>query len=150
MSYIESIKKLKTQLADYGLVLQPPSTEKDIDDLRLRSQKELGVDVPEEYASFLRVTNGLDWNGLLVFAHNTAPNSNDRKKTIQGFVDANLDHRSLEEKKSLLIFAESGDDLYSYDTKTKEYRLIDHITLDQIESFASFDKMISYAIENRL
>lgn len=135
---------------EYGLVAQPPSTEDEIEELRKKSKIELGADVPDGYVDFLRITNGVDCNGLLIFAHNTVPNLNDKRKSIQGFVDANLDHRSLEEKNRLLVFAESGDDLYVYDTQTGKYQLLDHLTLDEMERFSSFETMITYAIEKRL
>jgi hypothetical protein len=150
MSFQNALYEFKNRMAEFNLLLQPPATAKDIEDLQRDSLKKFGVLVPNEYVRFLEVTNGFDWNGLLIFSHTNSRNINNNKKTIQGFVDANLAHRSLEDKKDYLIFAESGDDLYAYDTTSHEYQLLDQLTLEKIEQFSSFDALINSALESRV
>ena len=55
-------KYLKAVLALYeemGWSPRPPCSEDEIEDLRLRARKMFDTDIPDQYAQFLRITNGL-------------------------------------------------------------------------------------------
>jgi hypothetical protein len=73
-------------------VPQPPAADERIRDLRQRSRAELGADIPEEYAELLRLANGFDWNGMVVYAAETTPIPSERDRQSDSLIGR---HRTL-------------------------------------------------------
>ena len=106
-------------------VPQPPAADDRIRDLRQRSRAELGADIPEEYAELLRLADGFDWNGMVVYAAETTPlagRAGKRPRFIQGFVEQNLRWREYAPAKDYLTFGDSGSSTYVYNVAAQEYQ----------------------------
>lgn len=71
--YRELLKDAEHWLKTYGRSMQPPCSDEAVEELRQRAQSVLGAAIPGEYAVFLRIANGFDWNGCVVYASETTP-----------------------------------------------------------------------------
>src|SRR5918992_2326557 len=69
---------------------QPPCTDTQLERLAERAMAELAAQLPEAYQDFLRLSNGLDWNGVVVFASERVPITSRPDRFINGFVEMNL------------------------------------------------------------
>ena len=127
--------------------MQSPASEQSIAQLRRNSEKELNARIPDEYINFLKLTNGLDYNGLIFFACETVPIEGFNDRFIEGLVEANLAMRDVERFHNFIVFGDSGESLYVQKPDTGEYLCLDTISLDQFECFHSFEEMLRSALE---
>lgn len=148
--YRELLDEIKIRLQKRLIVPQPPCSEQQIERLREQSRTELGDEVPEPYLDFLRLTNGLDWNGAQFFAAETTQIGGHRPGTIEGFVPANLGYRDVEEMRNFLVLGSSGMDTYVYDKKNRDYRVQDSVSMDTYETYADFGSLMTEVLRSRL
>lgn len=144
-------KELLTNVAAWmkanSLQMQPPARETDVLDLRARARAELGAELPEEYCALLRETDGLDANGLVVYATRTSTIAGHDDRSIEGFVEANLGWRDLEDNRNYLFFAESGISLFSFHLGDRRYRVLDRSSGSLVEEVVTFDELVAHALE---
>jgi len=129
--------------------VQPPCSTDAVERLRFESRVELFCDVAAEYIDFLRISNGVAWNGLHIYASETGPLAGyeDRiDRYIDGFVDANLEWREYEPHKDYLYFADSSISLYAYNLVEARYEIQDQCSMDVVEVLPSFDHLIASAL----
>ncbi len=150
LTYQHFLNQISAKHKEYGESLQPACSARELADLQLRARKELGIDIPPGYAEFLRQNDGFDWNGLVIFASKTVPIVGYTDRFIEGFVDWNLGFRSAEWKNEFVVFGDSGLDLYLYEPAKEKYSARDRVSLDEAESYSSFEEMISEALSKRL
>jgi len=130
--------------------LQPPCPPDRLDGLRKNCLADLKSPLPEGYAELLRRTDGIDWNGTVFYASATAPIVGYSDRLIEGFIEANLNRRSGGECEHLLIFGESGMEMYAFSMDTQHFHVLDQLSLDQLEEYASFEQLFTAAYEKRL
>jgi len=139
--YQQYLQEVENQTKMYSEQMQPPATETALADLSARALAELSAVVPQEYKDFLRVTDGLNWNGLFIYSsHNT----DDYK---HGFVDSNLDWRSYEINDDFVYFGNADINLYVYSIRDSEYQMLDRPSMDVYGSFRTFDEMLTEALK---
>jgi hypothetical protein len=134
----------------YGGKPQPPATADQLRQLRERARQELGVDLPPAYLDFLKRMNGLDSNGLVVYAGQTGPLAGYEGRPdmkIEGLVDANLGWWDLEAHKRYLFLGESGPYLFARDRESGKYAALDRSSNDVLEEMGSFEALLAYALE---
>ena len=148
--YRELLEQINVEQQKYETMPQPPCDEAQIERLRDQARTELGDEIPDGYIEFLRLSNGLDWDGLLLYASERTQTRGNRPGPIEGFVPANLGHRDVEEMRDFLVFGVSGMETYVYDTKNRDYRVLDSVSLDTYESYADFDSLMTEVLGKRL
>ncbi|HLM58673.1 MAG TPA: YrhA family protein [Pyrinomonadaceae bacterium] len=148
--YEQLLTQVGAEQAKYGEQAQPPCTEERLERLRQRARRELGVEVPEEYAAFLRAQDGLNHNGLFIYASETSPVAGAPDATIEGLVEANLGWRDDEHFNSYLVFGEGNMDLYVRHLPTGDYQVIDRTPGNLIETHPSLDQLIAAALKAHL
>lgn len=105
----------------------------------------LGYTVPAAYIELLALVDGIDSNGIILYASHSQPLAGHPDKpdyTIEGFVEANELWRAGEEgayNRDYVYFAESGDYLYCHYLPANQYRIVDRVTLEPIYEPAVFD-----------
>jgi hypothetical protein len=126
--------------------VQPPATAAEIERLVSRSEQELGVRPPNEYPALLQTVNGLEWNGLVVYATRRTRLVNDPRKVIEGFVEGNLNYRDFEPLRQYLIFADDGSALYVENLNTEKYEVILRVGMTVLRSLDSFSSLMLDAL----
>jgi hypothetical protein len=146
--YQHLLAELRAVQARHGEQHQPPCTEEGLARLRRRAREEVGTTLPHDYIAFLRAQDGLNHNGLFIYASETVPVVGATDVMLQGIVEANLDWR--DSFCAYLIFGEGNMDLYVRHLPTGDYQVIDRTPGNVIETHASFDRLIAAAIKAHL
>lgn len=141
------LKTIESDKANYGQKIQPPCPEASIPALKSRAKTELNAELSEEYLDFLKKTNGLDNNGLVIFASETTPISGYDDRFLEGIIEANLNLRDLESFMNYIVYGSSGESLYVFQIDKSQYKTIDAISHDSFETYDSFNLMLKGAIE---
>jgi hypothetical protein len=131
----------------FGLSPQPPATQQELQAVREESKTELGFDPPPEYDRLLKMTNGLESNGLSLYGSARVPLVDYKDRFVQGLVYANLNWRDHEPNKRYVFFGDGGLSMYGYDLEDRKYQLVDRTNGDVLEEFDSFEAMIYRALE---
>src|SRR5215212_4390572 len=148
--YRQLLAEVGAVKARYGERSQPPCTDERLAQLRRRVREELGAELPGEYAAFLRAQDGLNHNGLFIYASETAPVVGSTHATIQGIVEANLGWRDDERFLEYLALGEGNMDVYVRHVPTGEYHVVDRVPGNLIERYCSFDQLIAAALKAHL
>jgi hypothetical protein len=148
--YQDLIKRVAEEQRRFGSNLQPPASEEQIKKLEARAKTELKANSPDEYLDFLRLTNGLDWNGVVVFASETVPIVGHPDRSIAGVVEMNLGYRDDPRFGDLLVLGSNGMDLYAYRISKGEYEIIDEVPHELIESVPTFNELMTKVLTRSL
>lgn len=148
--YQELLDSIAEEKKTYDLELQPPATSEQIEELEIKANEQLGAKLPEAYKHFLSRTNGLNYNGLFIYATEKVQVSGVPDAFINGFIEENLSHREIDGFNDLLVFADGNLDIYIYQNSTAEYQSRDRSSLDVMQTFSSFEELITEALNSHL
>jgi hypothetical protein len=133
--------------------LQPPCSEQGIRELRIRVRNELSAEISDDYADFLRITDGLNFNGVFVYPSRTIPIVGARNIEMDGLVEENLIWReAVDPQGDWLFYADSDINLWGYNYRRSRYELRPKDCDDVEEVYGSFDEMLiatlRYSVES--
>jgi hypothetical protein len=148
--YQDLLKRVDEEQRRFGSGLQPPSTEEQVLQLAERSSNDLHAEPPQEFLDFLRLTNGLDWNGVVIYASDTIPIVGHPDRTIPDLVEMNLNYRDDSRFADLLVLGSNGMDLYTYRISNGVYEIYDEVPHELVDSFSTFDELMSKALTRSL
>ena len=74
----------------------------------------------------------------------------ERWPALVTFVEANLDFRDDESFTDYLVFADDGDTLFTYNINEGNFESILRVGLELLDSFDTFDELISNALSDHL
>lgn len=120
--------------------------------LRERVISIFGYELPPTYLELLMVTDGLDLNGVQLYA--SIPKQGPNNYFLPGLVEVNLQLRlGYEPAKNYIFFAESGMDAYRHNLRDNTFEIADRVAeLSVFESFATaddlFQQMLNYMLGN--
>ncbi len=98
---------------------------------------------------FLRITNGLDFNGTLFFAAENEPDVDNPSNMIE-WPCRGQPQSARERRGSVPNIWESGMEMHALNPKVDRYEAVDTVSLDAYESFATFDELFGTALTKRL
>jgi len=139
MNYKEIIEKMYEEDREFNQFIPPPATEDEIAQLKKDFQAEFSFPLPEFYCDILRITNGLNFNGLTIWptrAYGPIPFS---------LIEENRDSH-LNGWDEYLYFANLDADRYVYNLETKEYQLVDFAGHSLVEVFPTCKEMLEDAL----
>lgn len=148
--YEELLKAVDQELLSASAAVQPPGSPETLEKLEKMAQAVFSRGLPPEYAEFLKHMDGLNWNGLMIYASSMRVAADPENSFIQGFVEANLLWRDYDPNKAYLIFAESGLSKYVFNIATSEYQILDRSSMERVKSVGSFEELITNAVTDHL
>jgi len=148
--YRDLLRRIAEEEARSGGGLQPPATEEQLLKLVTQAKTLLHTEIPAEYLEFLEQTNGLDWNGVVIYASETVPIVGHPDRTIPGVGDMNLGYRDDDRFDDLLVIGSNGMDLYTCRISKGEYEIYDEVPHELIDSLPSFDVLMTRALTRSL
>jgi hypothetical protein len=148
--YRELLERIADEQRRFGNAPQAPSSEAQIERLLERVRAELRTELPREYLDFLRLSNGLDWNGVVLYASETLPIVGHADRSVAGIVDTNLGFRDDERFHDLLVLGSDGMDLYAHRISTRGYEMYDDVPHELVGSFDTFDELLTRALTRSL
>lgn len=149
--YLNFLQEIEQREQDNNGKMQPPASAQQIAALSQNAKSKLGVDVPPSFLDFLRLHNGLNWNGLFIYAAEKVHNAGTEDGSIQGVVEENEGYRMDDDKfNDLFVFGDSDISFYVLDSSSNKYDVLDKVSLDRFGSFNSFDELMTEALQTRV
>lgn len=118
--------------------------------LRERVITTLGYELPQAYLELLMVTDGLDLNGVQLYA--SVPKQGPNDYFLPGLIEANVQLRlGYEPAKNYVFFAESGMDAYRHNLRNNTFEIADRVAEASVfESFITADEMLKQMLNYML
>jgi hypothetical protein len=119
------LRQIETVDAQFGGKLQPPASKEDLEALTKQVQERFRYELPAGYLQLLATADGVDFNGYTIYASKTQPLQGEEKILLQGFVEINEFWQECagNEDHHLLMFGETGDDLYLFDQRAQQFHV---------------------------
>lgn len=135
----------------YGSSLRNPASDTEIIKMNHNIQQKLGnIVLPKSYIEFLKKINGLDFNGLVIYGVDEVLLDKEVDEDINGFIETNELWYENDWQKQYIFFGDSDTAWYCYDRKESVFVELDKPSGTFIQSFDSFDSMLSDAFETIL
>jgi len=140
---LNKISKIKDELSRYNYEIPDAVDDNSLQEFKTEYNKQFGVDVDDNYIDFIKIIDGLDFNGARIYA------SADRKKQndIMGIFEANkLWKMDDENEKNYVYFGDSDLEVFVLDIPNNKYQSISRYTGDIIKEFNNLDEMVLYIL----
>ncbi|MCX7111600.1 MAG: YrhA family protein [Proteobacteria bacterium] len=146
---------LLTQTANFkknrGKRLQPSATDEQVNNLIINANEVLGIEIPQEYIDFIKITNGFNHNGVFIYPSEKTLYVGRLDRFMAGILDHNLVFRDPDNMKDFLILGEDDLDVYVLKISTGQYEVRDRVPFSNVfYTFNTFDELVCYALQKSL
>jgi SMI1 / KNR4 family (SUKH-1) len=145
----ELLEVIQAEQRNCGELVCPPASPENLQTLIDQVRLVLGAELPQGYLDFLKRSDGLDYDGLVIYDSASSPEQR-TQNFWKGFVSTNLAWHDSPANRELLIFGDSDMDLYVQHIRTGSFRRIDKMAHDRFEIFSSFEAMLEAALRTRV
>ena len=146
---IQVLEAVAADQIQAGEVVQPPGSLDAIKLVRDNLRKAFDATLPPDVAAFLTKTNGLDYNGLVIYGCSQSPERPGPGGFWQGLIEANRLWRD-GSVSAFLIIGETDMDLLTVDLTGRDATLRDKVSHDVNERFDTVSGMIETVLKRRL
>lgn len=99
----EELNRIREIESGYGLKTNRGANDQELKILNLQSNMKLGFSLPAEYIEVLKIINGLDFNGFVLYGIDTDFLTEEPLQPIQGIICSNLEWYDLEDNKRYIF-----------------------------------------------
>ncbi len=135
----QSINSLLTEIEQerqsrrYAVPMQPPASGERLQRLVNRALEELNYRFPAAYLDALGIVDGIDSNGIVLYASETQPLLGQLTRSdynIEGILEANIQWRDNKANERFMFYGEAGDVVYCHDLTTNKFQFMDRVAQD--------------------
>ncbi len=151
IKYLLELLKIETE--KYKEFLQEPLQEEELQFLKYKFEKTMYNKLDEYYLNILSITNGIDNDGVVLYASETKEIKGYNDRFIEGIIEANnIWHEDIY-KKNLIFYAESELYLFYQNTFNNVFYCVyrddfSNIVFETKNANIFFQKIISLSLGN--
>lgn len=127
---------------------QAPLEEIKRKEFEQRVEQTLHYELPQVYLDVLSYTDGLDCNGVVLYASEVYNEGGEF--LIQGFLEANILLRGYLPNRNFIYFAESGMDFYRHNLQNNLFEISARIGGTVFNSFDTSEKLFNQILKHML
>ncbi|MBC1474074.1 SMI1 / KNR4 family protein [Listeria grandensis] len=141
---LDILKQIAEEQKSFNEEPELPATEAEILELKKQTANDQSRDIWfSDYATFLKIRNGLDYDGLVIYNANVNDNNN-------GFIAANEIWHENEWEDDYVFFGDSSISWYCYSKMNNTFLELDKPSGDVIDKFSSLNELLESALKNVL
>lgn len=134
----------------YGEKVNIGVTEEELENYFKEAKAELNVDLPNDYANILKLVNGLEFNGFILYGIDQSLLSKQPNQSINGLIEYNKIWYENEWQKKYIFIGESNISWYVYDIAECKYIELDNPSGRENEVFSSLEDMVEKMLNDAL
>ncbi len=134
----------------YGEKINTGATEEEVQLFIKGIKRELRVDLPDEYINILKVVNGLEFNGVILYGIDQSMLNNQPNEFIYGLIEYNKIWYENEWQKQYIFLGESNISWYVYNLEEGQYYELDNPSGTKFEVFSSLDYLLERLLSDAL
>lgn len=137
---------MRDKAQSWGEKLAPPATASELKEFSDKVLSRYSINLPEDYISFLRIVNGLEFNGLVIYG--TKNSELDPAASPLDFFEMNESIQKALKARAIDVVAigEDSTGVITYEKRNDQFQYRDRIGLDRSEPFLSFEDMLKVEI----
>ena len=146
----ERLEEIKQEEKRYGQDINCGISDEEAGEFIKAVEDELGITLPEDYVRILRMVNGIEYNGFILYGVDEPLLMGVPNQHVNGLVDCNKVWYENEWQKQYLFLGEGSISWYVYDLKTKKYCELDNPSGELSGEFDDFEEMLDKMLEDAL
>lgn len=146
----DKLEEIRRVSAKFGDTLNEGISDKESEVLLSSVEEELQVSLPEAYIVFLKLINGLEFNGFILYGADKELLEKTSNQRINGLIDNNKVWYDNEWEKEYLFLGDSSISWYVYEAENGSYLELDKPSGDEILEFSCFDEMLEKILTDAL
>ena len=146
----DKLEEIKQKFTGYGDEVNNGISNKEVNSLIQRVKEEFGISLPEEYIEMLKLINGLEFNGFIIYGADEELLMGKPKHVVNGLIDNNKVWYDNEWQKQYLFLGDSSISWYVYDLEAQKYLELDKPSGDECQEFNDFDGMLKKILTDSL
>lgn len=149
VDYLHQIEAIEMQ---FGGSLQPAASKEDLEVLTTQVREQFGYTLPTAYLQLLAISDGIDINGCTLYGSKTRQLQGEETIQLHGFLESNELWQEYAENENhhLLMFGETGDDLYLFDRRVQQFHATDKVSGDVYQAFETFEELVEQFFKDAL
>lgn len=146
----ENLEEIIQEEKKYGQEINNGISEDEVKLFVKEVEDELNITLPEDYIKVLKVVNGIEFNGIILYGVDEPILKEIPKRHVNGLIDCNKVWYENEWQKQYLFLGEGSISWYVYDLKAKKYYELDNPSGEISEEFNNFEGMLDKMLEDSL
>lgn len=146
----EKLEEVIREMEMYGEKANGGAGEREIVEFNEKVVEELGINLPEEYIKLLRVINGIEFNGFIIYGIDEELLDEAPNQSISGLIELNKIWYENEWQRQYVFLGESGMSWYVYDCIDEKYYELDNPSGTVCEEFSDLESMIEKMLTDAL
>lgn len=146
----EKLEEIVCEEKKYGNKLNKGANEKEIQLLIDRVRDELQFILPEEYINILKVINGLEYNGFILYGIDEELLEREFEQSINGLIDNNQVWYDNEWEHPYIFLGDSSISWYVYDTERGKYYELDKPSGREMKVFSKLEDLLDIMLSDAL
>lgn len=134
----------------YGEKVNIGATQEELKLFVEKVRDEIKVDLPDEYVAVLKVVNGIEFNGFILYGIDQALINKHQNQSINGFIECNKIWHENEWQKQYIFLGESNISWYVYDLKESKYYELDNPSGRENKIFISLESLVEKLLSDAL
>lgn len=147
---LKKIDKIIKEKQVYNEKINNGATETEIKLFRKRVNEELNIILPKEYIDLLKIINGIEFNGFIIYGIDEIELDKKQNQSINGFIENNKIWYENKSQRKYIFLGESNISWYAYNEKSKKYYELDKPSGTEIEEFDYFEDLIEKILSDSL
>ena len=146
----EKLEEVIREMEMYGEKANGGAEEREIAEFNEKVLEELGINLPKEYIKLLRVINGMEFNGFIIYGIDEELLEEAPNQSINGLIELNKIWYENEWQRQYVFLGESGMSWYVYDCIDEKYYELDNPSGTVCEEFSDLESMIEKMLTDAL
>ena len=134
----------------YGEQVNTGASEVELAKFKKNVKAELQKDLPSEYINVLKIINGLEFNGFILYGIDEVFLEKKPNQHINGLISFNQIWYENEDQKKYLFLGESNISWYVYDTNKEQYIELDNPSGREMAEFKKIDEILEKMLSDSL
>lgn len=134
----------------YGDSLSAPASDEQAEILKKTVKEKFNQTLPEQYVSFLKAVNGLEFNGCIIYGVDNSFSKDEATQAITGYIETNEIWYENEDQQQYMFFGDSNISWYCLDIKKGIYVELDKPSGTLMHIYEDFNSMIDKALKDSL
>lgn len=146
----EKLEEIIREEAKYGNKINDGAKENEIQKLIENVKDELNFSLPNEYINVLKIVNGLEYNGFILYGIDEELLEREFEQSINGLIDNNKVWYDNEWEHAYIFLGDDSISWYVYDQEREKYYILDKPSGDEMEEFDTMEDMLDKMLSNAL
>ncbi|MDQ0221033.1 SMI1/KNR4 family protein [Peribacillus cavernae] len=134
----------------YGEKVNIGASEAELTKFQKAVKEELNCELLNEYSEFLKIINGIEFNGFILYGIDEYLLKITPNQHINGLISLNQIWYENEEQEKYLFLGESNISWYVYEINKKQFIELDNPSGREMDRFTHFDDMLKKILSDAL